>query len=64
MRTHFVTTEIKFQDSPAQLPQVIEAQLQLSGEPLRWAITALDLQRQIAIVEAVVIVESDSAKLA
>lgn len=59
MTTHFITTEINFQDSPAMLPKVIEAELRLSGEPLRWAITALDLQRQTAIVEAVVTVESD-----
>ncbi|WNN91135.1 hypothetical protein [Gloeocapsopsis dulcis] len=54
MTTHFITTEIKFHDSPALLPKVIEAELRLSGEPLRWAITALDLQRQTATVEAVV----------
>ncbi|AFZ28694.1 hypothetical protein Glo7428_0077 [Gloeocapsa sp. PCC 7428] len=57
MKTHFITTEIKFQDSPAMLPKVIEAELQLSGKPLRWAITALDLQQQTATVEAVVTLE-------
>jgi hypothetical protein len=57
MRTYFITTEIKFQDSPALLPKAIEAELRLSGEPLRWAITALDLQRQTATVEAVVTLE-------
>jgi len=58
MTTHFVTTEIDFQETPAQLHSQIEAQLRLSGEPLRWAITSIDTQRHKAIVEAVVTLES------
>lgn len=60
MKTHFVTTEIKFQESPIQLRQLIEDQLRCAGEPLRWAITSVDLQRQIATVEAVVTLDSDT----
>lgn len=63
MTTQFITTQIKFQDSPALLPKVIEAELHLVGKPLRWAITALDLQRQIATVEAVVTLESEISKV-
>ena len=55
MNTQFVTLEINLQETPAQLLQAIETELRLSGEPLRWAITSLDLPRQKAIVEAVVI---------
>lgn len=60
MKTHFITTEIKFQESPIQLRQLIEDQLRCAGEPLRWAITSVDLQRQIATVEAVVTLDSDT----
>ncbi|MDV2992292.1 MAG: hypothetical protein N4J56_001946 [Chroococcidiopsis sp. SAG 2025] len=55
MTTQFVTLEIDFQETLAQLLQAIETELRLSGEPLRWAITSVDLARQKAIVEAVVV---------
>jgi hypothetical protein len=55
MKTQFVTLEIDLQETPALLLQAIETELRLSGEPLRWAITSVDLPRQKAIVEAVVI---------
>ena len=54
MTTHFITTEIELQETPAQLHKEIEAQLQKQGEPLRWAITSVDMERQKATVEAVV----------
>ncbi len=54
MTTHFITAEIELQETPAQLHKVIEAQLQKQGEPLRWAITSVDMERQKATVEAVV----------
>ncbi|NET56088.1 MAG: hypothetical protein F6K47_07910 [Symploca sp. SIO2E6] len=57
MTTHFITTEIDLQESPTQLHQEIEAQLQKQGEPLRWSVTAVDTQQQKAQVEAIVIVE-------
>ena len=60
MTTHFITAEINLQKTPTQLQQEIEAELKKQGEPLRWAITRVDIQRQKAQVEAIVIV-SDSA---
>lgn len=60
MTTHFVTAEIDFQETPAQMHFQIEAQLRSIGEPLRWAIVNIDMQRQKAIVEAVVTLASDT----
>jgi hypothetical protein len=57
MTTHFISAEIDFQESPQQLQQQIEAELQKRGEPLRWAITQVDSQQQKVQVEAVVICE-------
>ena len=59
MTTHFITAEIDLQESPTQLHQEIEAKLQEQGEPLRWAVTAVDTQQQKAQVEAIVIAEED-----
>ncbi|MBC6420060.1 MAG: hypothetical protein GDA44_15485, partial [Prochloron sp. SP5CPC1] len=39
----------------------IEAELRLRGEPLRWAITSIDKDKQKAYVEA--IVTSDQLKI-
>jgi hypothetical protein len=61
MTTHFITAEIDLQETPVQLQQAIEAELQKRGEPLRWAVTGVDTDRKIAQVEAIVTVESDSA---
>lgn len=61
MTTHFITAEIDLQESPTQLNQAIEAELQKRGEPLRWAITSVDVEQQKAQVEAIVTTESDSA---
>lgn len=60
MTTHFITLEIDLHKTPVQLQQAIEAQLQKQGEPLRWAVTRVDIERQKAQVEAIVIVESNS----
>lgn len=60
MTTHFITAEIDLQETPVQLQQEIEAELQKRGEPLRWAVTRVDTERQKAQVEAIVTVESDS----
>lgn len=54
MTTHFITAEIDLQASPKALQQEIETELQKRGEPLRWAITAVDETQQTATVEAVV----------
>ncbi len=56
MTTHFITAEINLQETPTQLKQEIEAELQKRGDPLRWAITRVDIQRQKAQIEAIVIV--------
>lgn len=61
MTTHFITAEIDLQESPVQLQQEIETELQKRGEPLRWAVTNVDTERQKAQVEAIVTVESESA---
>ncbi len=63
MTTHFITAEIDLQESPKQLHQAIEAELQQRGEPLRWAVTAVDSETHKAQVEAVVTVsETPSAE--
>jgi hypothetical protein len=54
MTTHFITAEIDLQETPAELLQVIETELKKQGEPLRWAITSVDVDEQKAMVEAVV----------
>lgn len=52
--THFITAEINLQETPDQLHKAIEAELKKQGEPLRWAITSVDAERQKVTVEAVV----------
>jgi CRISPR/Cas system endoribonuclease Cas6 (RAMP superfamily) len=54
MTTHFITAEIDLQESPQQLQQAIEAELEKRGEPLRWAVTEVDETEQKAHIEAVV----------
>ncbi len=61
MTTHFITAEIDWQESPVQLHQAIEAELQKRGEPLRWAVTSVDAEAQTVQVEAVVTVEAEAA---
>lgn len=54
MTTHFITAEIDLTESPRQLQQAIESELQRRGEPLRWAIAKTDTDRQKVLVEAIV----------
>ena len=54
MTTHFITAEIDLQESPIKLQAAIEAELEKRGEPLRWAITSVDTEKQTAQVEAIV----------
>ncbi|ASC71524.1 hypothetical protein XM38_024760 [Halomicronema hongdechloris C2206] len=54
MTTHFITAEIDLNAVTTDLSAAVEAELQQRGEPLRWAITAVDDGRQTAQVEAVV----------
>ncbi|WP_204103424.1 MULTISPECIES: hypothetical protein [Spirulina sp. CCY15215] len=58
MTTHFITAEIDLQETPIKLKQEIEAELEKRGEPLRWAITEVDIEAQKAKVEAVITVSS------
>ncbi|MEI1375050.1 hypothetical protein PQG02_26560 [Nostoc sp. UHCC 0926] len=60
MTTHFITAEIDLQETPAELLKVIETELNKQGEPLRWAVTSVDVDKQKAIVEAVVTNSSQS----
>jgi hypothetical protein len=55
MTTHFINAEVALQESPTEMHRAIEAELQKQGEPLRWAVTAVDLENQKAQIEAVVI---------
>jgi hypothetical protein len=59
MTTHLITAEIDLQETPIQLQQAIEAQLQKSGEPLRWSVTYVDIDRQKVQVEAIVTTEEE-----
>ena len=54
MTTHFITAEIDLQADPVKLNKEIEAKLEQSGKPLRWAVTKIDKQQQTATVEAIV----------
>lgn len=57
MTTHFIDAEVAIQESPVEMHQAIEAELQKRGEPLRWAVTAVDVETQKVRVEAVVTTE-------
>lgn len=54
MTTHFITAEINLHESPLETQQAIEAELQKRGEPLRWAVTDVNIEQQTALVEAIV----------
>ncbi|MDJ0678403.1 MAG: hypothetical protein QNJ18_00910 [Xenococcaceae cyanobacterium MO_167.B52] len=54
MTTHFITAEIDLQENPAQLQQEIEAELTKQGEPLRWAVTEVDREKEQVKVEAII----------
>ena len=58
MTTHFITAEIDIQETPLQIQQEIESKLKQEGEPLRWAITQVDKEKQTATVEAIVTKEN------
>jgi len=62
MTTHFIEAEIDLQASPADLQQAIAAELAARGEPLRWAVTAVDRERQTVRVEAIVTAEESPSR--
>jgi hypothetical protein len=54
MTTHFITAEINLEATPLKLKEAVEAQLKEQGEPLRYAITAVDQASAKVKVEAIV----------
>ena len=62
MTTHFITAEIEINDQQEAIAKTVEQELAKHGEPLRWAIAAVDsklnletnVTTQVAHVEAVV----------
>ncbi|CAN1209136.1 hypothetical protein TUMEXPCC7403_02865 [Tumidithrix helvetica PCC 7403] len=54
MTTHFITAEIDLNEAKPNLVKAISEEISKQGEPLRWAIAAVDLEKQTAQVEAVV----------
>lgn len=54
MTTKFITTEINLKESPLELQKAIEAKLEKQGEPLRWAITEVDIKKQTAYIEGII----------
>ncbi|NET01910.1 MAG: hypothetical protein F6K62_19380 [Sphaerospermopsis sp. SIO1G2] len=54
MTTHFITAEIDVQETPTELQKTIESELKKQGEPLRWAVTAVDVKTEKVTVEGVV----------
>ena len=54
METQFVTIKVPTQPQPGETRDRIEAALSELGQPLRWAITALDKAKGVTTVEAIV----------
>ena len=54
MTTHFITAKINLKESPLELQKEIEAKLEKQGEPLRWAITEVDIKKQTAYIEGII----------
>ncbi|MBD2096116.1 hypothetical protein H6F90_13290 [Trichocoleus sp. FACHB-591] len=52
MTSCLITIEVVLQDSALELERVIEAELQKQGEPIHWAVTEVDCQRQRVLVGA------------
>jgi hypothetical protein len=62
MTTHFITAEVDLPDTAEQLHQAIQRELAKQGEPLRWAVTDVDISRQKAWIEAIVGVDLDETQ--
>lgn len=58
MTTHFITAEVDLQETAEELHDAIQAELEKQGEPLRWAVTDVDVERQKAMVEGFVLIEA------
>jgi hypothetical protein len=57
MMIESIEIEMDITTARGELDTAIETTLQKWGEPLRWAITAVDRQTNIAQIEAIVIRE-------
>jgi hypothetical protein len=57
MKIRFVTAEIPFDPINTDLQQTVQAHLKTQGEPLRWAITAIE--DGMLCLEAVVLQDID-----
>lgn len=57
MTIESIEIEMDITAALGQLDRAIETTLQQWGEPLRWAITAVDRETNIAQIEAIVIKE-------
>jgi hypothetical protein len=55
MQIESIEIEMDIADARSTLDLAIETTLQQWGEPLRWAITAVDRDTNIAKIEAIVI---------
>lgn len=54
MITDFISVEIDLQEDSGKLHKSIEAELYKYGQPLRWAITAVNSKKGKVVLEAVV----------
>ncbi|MDJ0511388.1 MAG: hypothetical protein QNJ64_19360 [Crocosphaera sp.] len=54
MTSHFIEAEIDLKETPLTVTEAVEKALETEGEPLRWAITKVDQDKQTAQVEAIV----------
>jgi hypothetical protein len=54
IQSSFVTVEIPLEDSPSKMETAIQAALRQWGDPLRWAVMAVDVANQLVKVEAIV----------
>ena len=50
----FISTKVDLREDTLNLRKAIELELEKYGQPLRWAITAVDLEQGKVIVEGVV----------
>ncbi len=57
MTIESIEIEMDITAALGQLDRAIETTLQQWGEPLRWAITAVDRETNIAQIEAIIIKE-------
>lgn len=62
MTTHFITAEVDLPDTAEQLHQAIQEELAKQGEPLRWAVTDVDISRQKALIEAIVGIDLEETR--